>query len=173
MSLYSGKCIWCILWLSNYDFVLYCDYANWYLCIMDLCIMEYTMHMLHIHDMDMLITVCICYGVFWKSVIALHMDFRIWRNIGLVCYGTVLIVYCVTRYNDDKLVWRCYDVGMMVCGVFMYLLYVLRMLECYDRMLYILVVYTCMYCYIVVIRLHCIVWFTLYNCNLITAYTWL
>ena len=113
MSLYSGKCIWCIRRLSNYDFVLYCDYANWYLCIMDLCIMEYTMHMLHIHDMDMLITVCICYGVFWKSVIALHMDFRIWRNIGLVCYGTVLIVYCVTRYNDNKLVWCLYDVCMM------------------------------------------------------------
>ena len=93
------------------------------------------------------------YGIYDAYMICIHdMDFGIWRNIGLVCYGTVLIVYCVTRYNDDKLVWRCYDVGMMVCGVFMYLLYVLRMLECYDRMLYILVVYTCMYCYIVVIR---------------------
>ena len=114
------------------------------------------------------------YGIYDAYMICIHdMDFGIWRNIGLVCYGTVLIVYCVTRYNDDKLVWRCYDVGMMVCGVFMYLFGVLRMLECDVWMLDILVKYTCMYCNIVVIRLRCIVCITLYNCNLIIAYTWL
>ena len=167
MSLYSGKCIWCIRRLSNYDFVLYCDYANWYLCIMDLCIMEYTMHMLHIHDMDMLITVCICYGVFWKSVIALHMDFRIWRNIGLVCYGTVLIVYCVTRYNDNKLVWCLYDVCMMLLWWFVvYLCICLVFYVCWNVMsecwIYLSNILVCIvillwYDYIVLYDLHCII----------------
>ena len=95
----------------------------------------------------------------------------------MVRYWLYIVLHDTTTTNLYDVcmmfVWCLYDVVMMVCGVFMYLFGVLRMLECDVWMLDILVKYTCMYCYIVVIRLHCIVWFTLYNCNLITAYTWL
>ena len=55
--------------------------------------------------------------------------------------------------------------GMMVCGVFICWFDVLRTL--------VNVGYTYMYCYIVEIRLHCIVWFTLYNCNYMIGIVWL
>ena len=171
MSLYSGKCIWCIRRLSNYDFVLYCDYANWYLCIMDLCIMEYTMHTWYGYvDYCMYMLRCILeIGDCPTHGLSYMTEYR----IGMLWYGIdCILCYTIQRQQTCMMfVWCLYDVVMMVCGVFMYLFGVLRMLECDVWMLDILVKYTCMYCYIVVIRLHCIVWFTLYNCNLITAYT--
>ena len=105
-----------------------------------------------IHDMDMLITVCICYGVFWKSVISLHMDFRIWRNIGLVCYGTVLIVYCVTRYNDNKLVWCLYD----DCMVSVWCLYDVCMFIIWCR-------YDCLWCIYVFVCCFTYIWMSCLN----------
>ena len=95
----------------------------------------------------------------------IHMDFRIWRNIGLVCYGTVLIVYCVTRYNDDKLVWFWYDVCYMflwwfvvyLCICLMFYVCWNVMFECCIYCTYWIYLYVLLYC-CNTITLHCMIY---------------
>ena len=139
MSLYSGKCIWCIRRLSNYDFVLYCDYANWYLCIM-----EYTMHTWYGYvDYCMYMLRCILeIGDCPTHGLSYMTEYR----IGMLWYGIdCILCYTIQRRQTCMTVLWCWYDGLWCIYVF-----VLRFT--YVGMLWLNVVYTCMYCYIVVIR---------------------